>query len=171
MFCDFVRKLNKVRFDKKEFIEWYSDEKLAILFSEIPEIENKIINKRVMTKEEIKKAKKKPLFCNNEVVVILIDYIKCKNYKFVVNSGYDYDGATIHKFFWRLIGAKEDIRFKVASLIHDILCENHSYINNDRYFADKVFERCLFVSDTCSFVRWLMFHSVDNYQKIRGKWK
>ncbi len=171
MFCNFVKKLNKVRFDNKEFIEWYSDKNLVILFSEIPEIENKIINKQVMTKSEIKKAKKKPLFCKNEVIVILIDYVKNTKYKFVIESGYDYDGATIHKFFWRLIGPKEDIRFKVASLLHDVLCENHNYVNNDRYFAGKVFERCLFVSDTCSFVRWLMFHSVDNYQKLRGKWK
>ncbi len=170
MFCDFIKKLKKVSFNNNVYIEWYKDDMLAIFFSDIPQIENKIINKRVMTKEEIKRAKKKPLFCENKVDVILIDFVKNKNYKFVINSGYEYDGATIHKFFWIIIGTKEDIRFKVASLLHDVLCENHCFVNNDRYFADKVFERCLFVSDTCAFVRWLMFHSVDNYQKLKGKW-
>ena len=171
MFCKFVERLNKVIHNNKRFIEWYRDDILMILFSDIPKIENKIINKNVMKKEEIKKAKKKPLFCENEVEVVLVDYLKVKNYKFIIKAGYDYDGATIHKLFWRLIGSKEDIRFKVASLLHDVLCENHDYVDNDRYFADKVFERCLFVSDTCAFVRWLMFHSVDNYQKLKGKWK
>lgn len=170
MFYEFVDNLNRLSVKEREFIEWYSDSTLSVLFSDVPKIENKIINKNAMTKSEIKKAKKKPLFCENTVDVILSDYKKNKKYSFSISSGYDYDGASINKIFWRIIGGKEDIRFKIASLIHDILCENHHYVDNDRYFADKVFERCLFVGDTCSFIRWLMFHSVDNYQKLRGDW-
>ena len=50
--------------------------------------------------------------------------------------------------------------------VEDKLCENHHYVNNDRYFADKVFERLLEVGDVGCFRRWLMFHSVDNFQKF-----
>lgn len=170
MFDDFLIRLKKVNINGKEYIEWYQDEIFGIFFSDIPDVENKIINKKVMSKQEIKKAKKKPLYCKNDVDVLLIDYKKEKEYKFTIEKGYDYDGATIHKSFWKFIGSKEDIRFKIASLIHDILCENHIYVENDRYFADKIFERCLYVGDTCSFVRWIMFHCVDNFQKLAGGW-
>lgn len=171
MFDDFLMKLKKININGKEYIEWYKDNTFGIFFSDIPDVDNKIINKKVMTKEEIKAAKKKPLYCRNKVDVILFDYEKEKEYKFTIKKGYDYDGATIHKAFWKCIGCKEDIRFKIASLIHDVLCENHCYVENDRYFADKIFERCLYVGDTCSFIRWLMFHSVDNFQKLAGGWR
>ncbi len=168
MFDDFLKKIN---INGKEYIEWYKDDCYGIFFSDIPDVDNKIINKNAMTKSEIKKAKKKPLLCKNNVDVLLFDYENKKEYPFTIKQGYDYDGATIPKIFWKCIGSKEDIRFKIASLLHDFLCENHYFVDNDRYFADKIFERCLYVSDTCSFVRWLMFHSVDNFQKIAGGWR
>ena len=54
-------------------------------------------------------------------------------------------------------------------MIHDVLCENKDYVDYNRYLADKVFERLLFVAGVPAFTRWLMFHSVDNYQKMFGK--
>lgn len=165
---EFLKKINRTTIDGKTYIEWYRDDKYGIYFSTIPDIDNKVINKKLMTKEEIKAAKKKPLYLKNTVDVVLFDYVKNKKYEFTIKKDYDYDGATIPKFFIRLIGSKEDIRFKIASLIHDVLCENHHYVDNDRYFADKIFERCLYVSDTCAFIRWLMFHSMDNFQKFCG---
>lgn len=155
-------------FRDSEYVTWYDDEDYRVGFSEIPDIGSKNINKEVMTKAEIKKAKKKPLYLKNTVDVCLIDKIKNKTYTFTIKAGYDYDGASINRLLWRLVGSKEDIRFKIAALIHDVLCENHNYVDNDRYFADKIFERCLFVGDTCDFTRWMMFHSVDNFQKFCG---
>ena len=90
-------------------------------------------------------------------------------YSFTIPKGYCWDGATIPRIFWRLIGSKTDPAFLIASMIHDVLCENHNYVNNDRYFADKVFERLLYVADVPAFNRWIMFHSVDNFQKF-CKW-
>ena len=178
-----------------KYYEWQDDEYSRIGFSAIPDIENKVINKNVMTKEEIKAAKKKPLILKNEVVVCLIGKRKRaeagvtealsfrhatpfnasaarqainKVYTFTIPAGYDYDGASIPRFLWRFIGSKENIEFKVAALVHDVLCENHHYVDNNRYFADKVFERLLEVGDVSAFKRWLMFHSVDNFQKFQG---
>ncbi len=162
--------LSLIEYQGQKYITWYEDEEYYIGFSEIPDIESKIINKNVMTKEQIKEAKKKPLFLNNDVKVLLSDIKKQKSYPFEIKKGYDYDGATIHKLFWRLVGHKEDIRFKIPALVHDVLCENHNYVNYDRYFADKIFERLLYVADTCAPIRFLMFHSVDNFQKFCG-WK
>ena len=151
-----------------KYYEWQDDEYSRIGFSAIPDIENKVINKNVMTKEEIKAAKKKPLVLKNEVVVCLVGKAINNVYTFTIPAGYDYDGASIPRFLWRFIGAKESIEFKVAALVHDVLCENHNYVDNNRYFADKVFERLLYVSGVNAVKRWAMFHAVDNYQKFQG---
>ena len=123
-----------------------------------------------MTDEEIKQAKKKPLVLINHLNVCLIGKEIHKVYTFPIPAGYDYDGASIPRLLWRFIGSKENIEFKAAALVHDVLCENHNYVDNNRYFADKVFESMLKAGDVSAFKRWLMFHSVDNFQKIAGKW-
>ena len=161
-------KLPMFYYKGNKYIEWQDDKYSRVGFSAIPDIENKVINKNVMTKEEIKQAKKKPLILNNTIDVILIDKQKNKNYTFTVLAGYDYDGASIPRILWRLIGSKENIEFKVAALVHDVLCENKQNVDCDRYFADKVFERLLYVSGVNAFKRWAMFHAVDNYQKFQG---
>ena len=168
MCIECFEKLPMFYYKGDRYYEWQDDEYSRIGFSAIPDIENKVINKNVMTPEEIKAAKAKPLVLNNTIDVILIDKQKNKNYTFTVLAGYDYDGASIPRILWRLIGSKESIEFKVAALIHDVLCENKQNVDCDRYFADKVFERLLEVGDVCAFKRWLMFHSVDNYQKFCG---
>lgn len=160
--------LPKFYYKGEEYIAWQDDEYCRVGFSEIPKIENKHINIKVMSKDEIKKAKEKPLYVINRVKVCLIDKKKSKTYTFFIEYGYDYDGASINRFLWRIIGSKENIEFKIAALIHDILCENHNYVDYDRYFADRVFEKLLEVGDVGAFRRWLMFHSVDNFQKFCG---
>lgn len=159
-------KLPLFNYKGNQYITWLDDENYFVGFSQIPAVSNKIINKQAMTIDEIKRAKAKPLYLKNTINVCLIDKSKNKTYTFIIKAGYDYDGASINRSFWRLVGSKEDIRFKIAALIHDVLCENHHYVDKDRYFADKIFERCLYAGDTCGFVRWMMFHSVDNFQKF-----
>ena len=155
-------------YNGNKYFEWQNDEYVKTGFSDFPNIESKLINNNVMTHVEIKQAKKKPLILRNEVVVCLVGKVIHKVYTFTIPSGYDYDGASIPRVLWRFIGSKENIEFKVAALIHDVLCENHHYVDNNRYFADKVFEKLLEVGDVCAFKRWMMFHSVDNYQKFCG---
>lgn len=160
--------LPRFHYKSKEYIAWQDDSICRVGFSAVPDIGNKEINNKVMSKAEIKAAKKKPLYLKNTVEVCLIDKVKNKTYTFTINAGYDYDGASIARIFWRLIGSKENIEFKVAALVHDVLCENHHYVDDDRYFADKTFERLLEVGDVGAIRRWVMFHSVDNFQKFCG---
>jgi hypothetical protein len=152
----------------KEYIDWQNNEICRVGFSEVPKIGNKEINKAVMSKEEIKRAKEKPLFLVNTLEVCLVDKTKNKFYVFTIPAGFDYDGASINRILWRIIGSKENIEFKVASLVHDVLCLNHDYVDNDRYFSTIVFERLLEVGDVGAFRRWVMKHSVDNFQKFCG---
>ncbi len=165
-----LKNLKNFKYGEKTYFIWFEDMELKIALSQIPDIKEFLINKTLMTKQEIKEIKRKPFVLNNEVEVFLEDKIKNEIYTFKIEKGYKYDGASIPKIFASIIGSKGDVRFKTASLIHDVLCENHSYVSNDRYFATKVFERCCYVGGTCGIVRFLMFHSVDNYQKF-CKWK
>lgn len=150
-------------------ITWYCDEEVVIKFSEEPHIDVQYV-KPTSTINEKNNIYKKPFVLKNKIEVILIDLISVEEYKFEIPTNYNWDGATIPNFFARVIGAKTDNKFLIASMVHDVLCENHDYIDNDRYFSTIIFERLLFSSGVCSFKRWLMKHSVDNYQKIFGGW-
>ncbi len=161
-------KLPRCDYRGVEYIIWADDDFCTVAFSQIPHIGNKLANKKAMSQNEIKAAKKKPLILENEISVLLENKTNHLIYTFTINKFYDYDGASIHRAFWRLIGSKENIEFKVAALVHDVLCENHRFVDGDRYFADKVFDSLLFVSDVGPIRRWLMFHSVDNFQKFCG---
>ena len=146
---------------------WYSDDELKIYFSQVPRL-NVRFSTPWMTLEEIKDINKKPFICEKELKVILVDEIKQDTYEFLIPASYVWDGASIPRMFWRLIGPKSDNRFLVPSLVHDVLCENHDYIDDDRYFSTIVFERLLYVSKVNNFNRWIIKHSVDNFQKICG---
>lgn len=148
-------------------IKWYRDEEIGIFFDILPRVGVRYILP-TMTKIERESVEQYPFINKKELKVALLDRKKSRKYTFTIQKGYCWDGASIPRIFWRLIGSKTDNKFLIPSLIHDVLCENHSYVNNDRYFADKVFERLLRVSEVSTFNRWLMFHSVDNYQKFCG---
>ena len=148
-------------------VEWYADDEVKIIFDRVPELNIQFVMPW-MTSEQAKEIIKKPFICESGLMVILIDEIKQITYEFLIPSGYTWDGASIPRIFWRLIGAKTDNRFLVPSLIHDVLCENHDYIDDDRYFSTIVFERLLYVSKVSAFNRWMIKHSVDNFQKFCG---
>lgn len=147
--------------------EWYEDKRYRILFNYVPKVAIRYILPD-MTKAEKQSISKYPFINRASLWVKLSDKKKNKVYEFIVPKDYCWDGATIPSVFWNLIGAKTDNRFLVPSMIHDVLCEHHEYVDYDRYFADKIFERLLYVSGVPGWKRWLMFHSVDNFQKFLG---
>ena len=150
-------------------INWYTNQKVSIYFGDIP-----LVGVRYylpsMTKEEKKSIEKYPFICRKELQVCLIDNRKNKTYNFIIPKGYCYDGASIPRFFWRVIGANTDNKFLIAAMVHDVLCENHSYIDNDRSFSTEVFNALLEVNDINKVKRYCMKHSVDFFQKIFCKW-
>ena len=118
--------------------EWYSNEKVGIFFDDIPCV---CIRYYIpfMSNEDRKSIEKYPFINKKNLKVRLVDYKKNKTYNFEIPKGYCYDGATIPKMFWRVIGSNTDNRFLISALIHDVLCENHDYIDDDRKFSTEVF--------------------------------
>lgn len=158
---------------------WYEDEDIKIEFDKIPKT-TMLFPLPAMSKEEKKDIKAKP-FCNLERLFVKITdklhtnknectyYIQKEiEYNFLIEKGYRWDGATIPRLFWRLIGAKTEPEFQIASLLHDTLCENHEFIGNNRYLSTLVLIGCMKSADVGAFRRWLIKHSVDNFQKFCG---
>ena len=150
-------------------IEWYTNKEVGIFFDSIPWVGIRYILPS-STKEEKKSIKKYPFINKKTLKVKLIDYKKDKIYNFEIPKGYCYDGATIPRLFWRLIGANTDNNFLIAALVHDVLCENHHYINYDREFSSEVFNALLEASEVTRLKRFLMKNSVDFFQRF-CKWK
>ena len=143
---------------------WYKDDEIGIYFDKEPKISILYLKPNFKNKS----IYKKPFELDEKINVFLFDYILEKEYHFTIPDKYNWDGASIPRFFWRIIGSNTDNRFLIPSLIHDVLCENHDYVDDDRYFSTLAFDRLLYVSKINPLTRWLMKHSVDNWQKICG---
>ena len=152
---------------EKPNIKWYEDDELTIGFSEAPHVCVRYIFPS-STPEEIKSIKKYPFICKTALKVKIFDHEKEEIYTFTIPKGYCYDGATIPRLFWRIIGAKTDNAFLIGALIHDVLTENHSYVNNDRNFSSKVFKALLIAGGVSEFKAQIMYLAVDNFQRFCG---
>ena len=117
---------------------------------------------------ELKKALNKP-FIVTEDISIIIEFEEEK-YSFTIEKCYDWNGANVPSFCWLIIGQQKEPRFKLASCVHDYMCEHKGVVGNNRYLSTLVFETlCEYFGRFNAFKRWLMFHSVDNFQKT-CKW-
>ena len=149
--------------------EWYSNKFAGIFFDDIPKVGVRYILPS-MPNDKKKSIKKYPFINKRMLKTKLIDYKKNKVYKFEIPKGYCFDGASVPRFFWRVIGANTDNKFLIAAFIHDVLCENHHYVNNDRKFSTQVFNALLEASEVYPFKRFLMKNSVDIFQKFCCNW-
>ena len=148
-------------------IDWACNSDVLISFDKEPFIQVRTI-KPDMTPFEKKSIAKYPFCCKKPLNVMIFDNKKFKQYEFHIKENYCYDGASIPRFFWRLIGSNTSAEFLIPSLIHDVLCENHKYIDNDRELSSKVFRALLLASGVNEFKANVMFLAVDNFQKFCG---
>lgn len=120
--------------------------------------------------QELKRALDKPFYLLKKLMVS-IEYDN-NNFSFIIPEKYDWNGANVPFFAWLLIGQQKEPRFKLASMVHDYLCEHKDVINYNRYLSTLVFETlCEYFGRFNSIKRWAMFHTVDNFQKLQKGWK
>ena len=151
----------------KPYIKWFEDEELSIEFSENPHVCIRYVLPS-STSAEIKSIKRFPFINKRMLNVRLYDKEKEQIYDFTIPKSYCYDGASIPRFFHRVIGANTDNKFLIAALIHDWMCEHHDCVGNDRVFSSKVFNALLEVSEVNPFKRFLMKNSVDIFQRFQA---
>lgn len=118
--------------------------------------------------EELKRALNKPFYVSDDLKII-VEY-ENKMYQFTIEKGYDWNGANVPPFAWLMIGQQKEPRFKLASCVHDYLCEHKDVIDYNRYLSTLIFETlCEYFGRFNKVKRWAMFHTVDNFQKT-CKW-
>ncbi len=149
---------------------WYEDKELKIWFSHKPNV-NMLDPLPSMTKEQKQQVARFPFINCTALDVRLTDLKKDITYGFTIPKHFRWDGATIAPIFWLLIGSKTDARFRIPSLIHDYMCSNKYIVNFDRNFSSRVFKALLKVSGVGKTKRSIMYHAVDNYQKLQKDWR
>ena len=150
-------------------IKWCSNKCVGVFFDDVPHVGIRYLLPSSTEDEKIS-IRKYPFINKKNLQVKLIDYQKNKTYNFSIPKGYCYDGASIPRLFWRVIGSNTDNRFLIPALIHDVLCEHHGYVDNDRKFSSNVFNALLEQSEVPPMKRFVMKHSVDIFQKLFCKW-
>ena len=63
-------------------------------------------------------------------------------YKISLPEGYSWDGATIPRVWWSIMGHPLKQEFRLASLVHDWRCE-HARTGAERMVGDALFLECL----------------------------
>lgn len=151
-------------------IDWACDENVLIAFDREPVVQVRVI-KPEMNNLERQSVRRFPFVCKKPLKVLIYDNKKFKQYNFNIRENYCFDGATIPRFFWRVIGSNASNEFLIAALVHDVLCENHQYIDNDRELSSKVFRALLVASGVNKIKAEIMYKAVDLWQSVRGSWK
>ena len=150
-------------------IKWAENDKVLVCFDDTPHVSIRYALPS-MSDQEIKSIKKYPFVNKKTLKVQIVDKLTSQIYLFDIPKGYCFDGASIPWLFRRIIGAPTDNSFLIGALVHDVLCENHNYINNDRQLSSEVFNALLECSKVNKVKRYLMYHSVNTFQKLFGDW-
>lgn len=148
--------------------QWCKNKKVAIYFDKIPDVDELYPLPPFMNEREMEEIKKKP-FKNKQPLTVKIEDLKDGSiYAFTIEEGYPFDGASIPRFFWRFIGSNTDNSFLIPAMVHDKLCENHHYIDNNKQLSTEVFNCMLEANKVNPFKRFFMKHSVNFYQNFCG---
>lgn len=151
-------------------LTWYEGDYIGIKFSERPKVCMRYALPS-MTKSEKENIRKYPFLNRKDLLVELTDYEKEKTYTFTVPKGYCWDGMTIPRFAWSLVGvSKESNSGLIASMLHDYLCEHKDIIDNDRSFSTDVFDALLYTGGVNPFKRFIMKNSVACFQTLFCGW-
>ncbi len=82
-----------------------------------------------------------------------------------IPRGYRWDGASIPRFCWWIIGRPKDPRFALASLVHDWICEE-AETRPQRVFGDACFLWLLRDAGVAPWRHYAMFLAVTAYRRL-----
>jgi len=148
-------------------IKWYEDNELAIFFNHKPNV-HMLEPLPSMSQAEKDMIELYPFINCTSLKVTLFDRKKEKSYKFTICKHFRWDGATINRFCWWIIGSKTNPKYRTPSLIHDYLCLNKYVIDYDRNYSSRVFRALLAVAGVKKWRRNIMYFAVDVFQRFQG---
>jgi hypothetical protein len=98
-------------------------------------------------------------------VLIRAEVCQSSVVEIAIPSGYPWDGATIPRPCWAIIGHPIDPQFALASLAHDWFCE-HSATRPIRVMGDAVFLWLLRHAGVPAWRHYAMFLAVSAYRRL-----
>lgn len=115
--------------------------------------------------------KKKPFVLLNNVYYLSGDYKNLESYGIRINKGYNWDGASIPRFLWRVVGSQYNPEFLPASMVHDWLTENKDFILADGVkISSLIFRDILVLSGVPKLKANIMMSAVYCFQLCRKGW-
>jgi hypothetical protein len=108
-----------------------------------------------------KEYKKKFPYINKKRVLFDINYLGTQ-YCFIVEKGFRWNGTNC-------LFLQHYPKLLDASMVHDLLCNKHELVNNDRQLSSMIFREIGISSGVNKAFMWVAYHAVDNYQKVCGK--
>ena len=111
--------------------------------------------------DEVKKCKKKFPYINRRRVVFTVNYLG-KIYPIKIARGFRWNGTNC-------IGLQHNPKLLDASMVHDLLCNIHSIVDNDRQLSSMIFREIGIASGVWKPFMIGAYHAVDNFQKVWGK--
>ena len=114
----------------------------------------------------------KPFKLMNDVSYLSGKYNGKTGYCIRINCGYTWDGATIPRFLWRVVGSRFNPEFLPASMVHDWLCENKDFIEKDGVkISSDIFREILILYKVPVWKAKLMATAVRCYQMTQKGWR
>lgn len=114
----------------------------------------------------------KPFVLLNNVVYLSGMYKDRDIYRIAINKGYNWNGANIPRFLWRVVGSQYNPEFLPASMIHDWLCENKGFIIKDGVkISSEIFKDILILYGVPKFKAQIMSFAVRCFQNTQKGWR
>ena len=116
--------------------------------------------------------KEKPFVLLNDIYYLSSKFTNNDNYGIRINKGYNWNGANIPRFLWRVVGSQYNPEFLPASMVHDWLCENKNFLlKNGVKISSDIFKDILILYKVPKFKAWLMYNAVKFFQYTQKGWK
>jgi len=100
-----------------------------------------------------------------EDILIRAEICRGSVLEIAIPAGYHWDGATIPRPCWSIIGHPTDPQFALASLAHDWFCE-HSETRPIRVMGDAIFLWLLRHAGVPAWRHYAMFLAVSGYRRF-----
>ena len=111
--------------------------------------------------KELKKYKRLFPYRNVKDVVFYVEYLGTK-YEIFIHEGFRWNGTNC-------LGLQHYPKLLDASMVHDLLCNNHDLVNQDRQLSSMIFREIGIASGVNKAFMYVAYNAVDNFQKVAGK--
>jgi hypothetical protein len=111
--------------------------------------------------EEVRRYKKKFPYRNVKDVTFDVYYLGT-HYPIFIDDAFRWNGTNC-------LGLQHYPKLLDASMVHDLLCNNHDLVNQDRQLSSMIFREIGIASGVNKAFMYVAYHAVDNFQKVAGK--